>query len=355
MLALAFALTIVAVLSYVIMTSITPTNTRVIIDPATVRGFKRDELTSNIKLIVKRSRWVNVKLSAVRSQLGVDTRFEVLPQGIARISVRSKYAGRFKGLTLQLEATDILNLFQKEIQAVYTDFAFESLPLSILAPIPRSRPMPLTLGEKSGRSPGSSLELYALDEYQPYTETKNVMWKRVARMPDERLIVRIRDSTIPRIVTIGFIQNKKRHEQANLVWMDRACEAIGTMGNSLLAAGCMIELIQTSEEIQGNTAEPIIIHEISSLDELSNAIMQLPDIPNPGENFGNILQVLNKSDIIVCGLWELEDRILAIPISKKPTLAIAEEKTSPVMVGQRTMIYTGVEDVRKLVSSVLEM
>jgi hypothetical protein len=350
MLVLALTLTAIAVITFLIVTSITKYNTKVLIDPSSTRTFKNESRSVNLVLIFKRARWINVNLSSVKGPFGVETSF-TSQRGKAKISLISKYSGSFSGLTLQFEIIDILNLFSKQIQTIQSDFTFECLPLSILTPIPRSRPMPLALGDRSGRSPGSGLELYALEEYQPFTETKNIMWKRVARMPNEKLIVRIRDSSIPKLITVGFIQNKIRRDEAKLEWMDLTCEAIGTMGNGLLAAGCMVEILHTSAQ----SLDPIQRHEVSNLDELSDAIVHLSDPPSLSDDGQELFQILSKSDIVVCGMRELEDQALSNAISKKPTLAVFEERVTPSFIGQQTMIFTGVEDVRKLVSKVLEM
>ena len=350
MLALVFTLAIVGAITLLIMASISQFNTRVVIIPQKIRGFKRDKLSISVRLIFKRSRWINVNLTSIKFQLGVDSEFEI-KDGVVKVIISSNYAGRFTGLTSNLEVVDVLNLFSKQIQTVAADFVFESLPLSILTEIPHSRPMPLSLGDKSGGSPGSSLELYALEQYQPFTETKNIMWKRVARMVDESLIVRIRDSSIPKVVTIGFVHNKPRRETATVNWMDLVCEGIGMIGNTLLASGCFIEIIHSTRE---GSLGPISVHEVSNFDELSDNLVLLFGLPNPGKDMENLLQVIDRSDIVVCGMIELEDRKLAVPISKKATLVIAEERSSPVIIGQRTTIYTGAEDVRKLISSVLE-
>jgi hypothetical protein len=349
-LSLAFTLAVVAAITFLIVVSTTGYNASVKMNPVRVRGFKKDELTAASVSTFKRGKWIIVSLASVKAQPGVETKFE-LSGDVARIFMSSKYAGRFTGLTLQFEVKDVLNLFSKQVQTLYTDFILDSLPLSILIPIPHSKPMPLALGEKSGKSPGSSLELYALDDYRPFTETKNLMWKKIARMPDERLIVRVRDSSIPRIVRIGFVQSKMRYGAAKLVWMDLACEAVGMIGNSLLAAGCSIEIIHTSQ----GANDPISVHEVSSLDELPDAVMRIPDPPRLDGNLQYQFEILSRSDLVVCGMSELEQEGLSLAISKKPTLAIAEEGASPIIVGQHTMIYTGVEDVRKLISKILEV
>jgi hypothetical protein len=351
MLLLAFTLSIVALISFFIVISITRNNTKVVMDPSEIRGFKNDKLWTSAVLVSRRARWVNSKLARVRSQAGVDAQFE-LSEGLARIFITSRYAGRFSSLALQFEVRDILNLFSKRIQTVYTDLVYDSLPLSILKPLPRSRPLPLALGERSGKSPGSSLELYSIEQYQPFTETKNILWKKVARMPDESLIVRIRDSSIPKVVRIGFIQIAERRDlRAKLEFIDLACEAIGMMGNSLLATGTTVEIYYASKtEAEGSVS----ISEISTLEQLADALMELSESPTLKFDSPSAFKILDQSDILVCGARDLELRTLALPVSKLVTLVIAESDSSPSIVGQKAMMYTGIEDVRKLVSKVLE-
>jgi hypothetical protein len=350
MLLLALTLAAVALISFLIVFSITRYNTRVVMEPTKLRGFKNDRLSTSAVLVSTRARWVNSKLSAVRSQAGIEAQFE-LSEGLARIYVISRYAGRFSSFTLQFEVRDILNLFSKRIQTVAADLTFDSLPLSLLAPIPHSRPMPLALGERSGKSPGSSLELYSIEEYRPFSETKNILWKKVARMPDERLLVRVRDSSIPKVIRIGFIQKAKRNLRSKLEWIDLVCEAIGMMGNSLMAVGCTVEILHAAKE----STSSVSIHEVTSLEDLASAIMELSESPELSPDLESLFKILDQTDIAVCGAGELEERQLALPLSKLPALVVAERGASPFLLGQKAMMYSGVEDVRKLVSKVLEM
>jgi hypothetical protein len=355
MLLLAFTLSIVALVCFIIVVSVNRFNTKVIMEPNRIRGFKNNKLWTSAVLVPKRARWVNSKLSKIRSQVGVDAQFEV-SEGLAKIYITSNYAGRFSSLSLQFEVRDILNIFSKRIQAIYADLTYDSLPLSILRPLPRSRPLPLALGERSGKSPGSSLELYSIEQYQPFTETKNILWKKVARMPDESLVVRIRDSSIPKVIRIGFIQISKRDPRAKLELIDRTCEAIGMMGNSLLATGSTVEIYHASKRDEESKLQQdsISIHEISSLEGLADALMELSESSPLNIDSSNTFKILDQSDILVCGARELEQRSLALPISKLLALVIAERDATPLLIGQRAMMYTGVEDVRKLVSKVLE-
>jgi hypothetical protein len=349
MLDLAFVLAIVALIAYATVASITPFNTKVVVESPNIRGFKNDELSTNAYLFFKRSSWINVNLRSVKSRAGVEARFEKSERGII-VRLNSKYSGRFTGLAFEFEARDILNLFSKKIETIYSDFVYESLPLSIAIPIPHAKPLPLAYGEKSGNAPGSSMELYSIEEYQPYGDTKNVMWKKVSRMPDEKLMVRIRDSNTPAVIRIAFVLSKYRTGEEKLHLIDLACEAAGMMGNSLLAAGCEVELMHGSYE----PAKPIAVHRVSQMNQLGAAIMHLADAPVISHPLEIQFEVMKNADLVLCGVRELEDKGLAHAITMYPTIAIKEEAARSVLFGRRTIIYSGKEDLRGFISRVSE-
>lgn len=346
---MALTLAIVAAICFGIVKSISTYNTKVLIDPPAVRGFKGDELSANIVLIFKRARWIAVNPSLIQAPFGLEAKSEPKGNNVTRISMKSKYAGRLSGLTIRIEITDVLNLFSNRIETIQANFVFDSLPLSILYPIPHTRPVPLALGERSGMSSGSSLELYALKDYVPFSETKDILWKRVAGMPDERLIVRVRDSSIPKVIRIGFLEKAKRDRSQELNFMDLACEGAGMIANMLIAAGCELDVIHCSNE-----SPTIAVNEVKDFSQLADALMSVSNAPNSSPQLEDFSEVLQKADIVICGMRELEDQVLSSVISRKPTLAVAEAKSSPLVVGEQTLIYTGIEDVRKLVSRVLE-
>ncbi len=378
LLALGFTLAVIALITASIIASISSFNTKLTFEPPRLGGFKGDTMTTTVIIALKRARWITVSLSKIDAPPGVEASFVVLREDLVSLSLRTSYAGRFEGLLMHLEVRDVLNLFSKEIQTVYADFVLESFPVSLLAAIPHSKPMPLTLGDRSARSQGSSLELYALEQFQPFSETKNLLWKRVARMPDEQLIVRVRESSIPKTIRVGFIQRADRFEdvaysgdeekeQARLRWADLVCEGVGAVGNNLLAVGCNLEIIHTSrkkmiedERQKAKTEdsfvleEGVAVHYVEDMADLSSTLMKLWDLPWNGREEEKLFEVLAMSDVVVCGMRELSNATVARAVARKPALIISEENADPVVIGTQTVIYSGTEDVKKLVSTIIE-
>ena len=349
MIALAFALSIAILISYAILASVTMTETTITIEPKEMRGFKGDEFQATISTMFKRGRWVSVHLSSFQLPDGVIVKSQELSEGVAKLIVKSPYAGRFAGLGIRLELWDALGIFSKEFQTVNSQFVLESLPLSLLAPVRATKPIQLSIGERSASSQGTSLELYSLEEYQPFTETKNLLWKKIARMPDERLIVRVREATIPEVVRIGLLDIATRKGEARLRFADLVCEGVGALCNNLIAAGCSIEILSPSQELGG--IESFLV---SNASELGDGLMSFLSKPATQKESISQTQIAVLSDIIVTGLLELEDLNIANPIAKKLSLLIQDENALPLVVGDRSTIYSGLEDILPLVSKVLE-
>ncbi len=353
LLVVALALGIVGAICFAIVASVTNYNTKLKLEPPVLRGFKGDELNANVVLEFRRGKWIAVKPTLIDAPFGLETKSDLGGNNSTRISLSSKYAGRLSGLGIQIEVTDIMNLFSKKIQTIQVDFVFDCLPLSILTPLVHTKPIPLALGERSGMSAGSSPELYALKEYTAFTETKDILWKRVAGMPDERLVVRVRDSSLPKTVRIGFLVNAKRDRDVRLSFIDLACEGAGMIMNLLLAAGCVVEVIDYSDA-RGN-GQGLEVSYVKEFPELADALMKVSSNGSHSDpDFEYSLKVSQRADIIVCGMRELEDPKLSVEIARKPTLAIMEDRSSPYAVGEQTLFYSGLEDVRKIVSRVLE-
>jgi hypothetical protein len=346
MIALAFALAIAILISFVLLASVTMTETTVSAEPKLVRGFKGDEFQVTISMSFRRGRWISVHVASFTLPDGVIVRSQEINEGLVKLDLRAPYAGRFAGIGIELELWDTLGIFSKGFQSLNSQFVIESLPISLLATARQAKPVQLSIGERSARSPGTSMELYSLDEYQPYSETKNLLWKKIARMPDERLVVKVREATIPEIVKIGIFDSSSRTGQSRLRFADLMCEGVGALCNNLIAAGCAVEILSPSRELGVNS------YLVTSLLELGDVLMGLLSTPSAprDDDYG----VIVKSDVIVTGLYELEDLNIANAVASKLSLLIEDENALPIAVGDRSTLFTGVEDVGPLVSKVLE-
>jgi hypothetical protein len=203
--------------------------------------------------------------------------------------------------------------------------------------------MTLALGERTGRTHGSGQEFYSIDEYSPSVERKNIFWKRIAALPDERLLVKVREANIPSSLSIGLIRTVDRGED-ELRWMDLVCEGCGIIGKNIFGLGCEVNLLFSS----GNS---VVRLEASDLSELSESIMQMSQsVKNDVESTS---EILSNSDVCITGLKELEVDLLALAIAKKPSLLIEDKGTFPRTIGNLSIIYTGNQDVTGLINRVL--
>lgn len=351
MLSLSFALGVAALCSFLIVRLTKKSSIKVEFNPDKQRLFKHERLVVNSMVTVKGRPWVSVKLCGLRPPLGIDTQVKKIDGDSIEISIEPNFAGRYRGIEIMTEVSDPLDLFKKEVNIPYDDFTVDSLPASLAIPIPKLKSNSLNVGEISSRLAGGGVELYALDEYRPFGETKNILWKRVARMPVEKLVVRVRESNIPEAVTIGFIHRRARREPEDRIrFMDRVCEGIGLLGNNLIAIGCLVEIIYTSLE----APEKVVSKGATEIMGLAGILMEMWDAPSERMSEEEILEILLASDVVVTGFSEMQDEELAGFVSKRLSLLIKEKSRPPVQASDKSVVYSGVEDLRKLAFKVVE-
>lgn len=344
-LALSLVLCFMALISLLLLRRLGERVERLSISPMQLRGFKGEEVYADLELFTKSQRWISVVVSSIEAPLGVEVKTEVLNSNQIRLALIPRFAGSFKGLRVELELRDVLGLFARPIAKIFYDFVIESMPNSLVVPIPRPRPFLLALGERTAGTKGAGQEFYSIDDYQPYSETRDILWKRIARMPDERLLIRIRESNMPQNMTIGFLEIKERAPMDRLRFVDLASEGVGLMGRNLLASKCDVTILRRSHDSMEE-------RRISSTEELADALIPL-SLSERMVDDRDIIQILNESDVLVTGLRELEDLNLANSVSRKPTLLIDEEAT-PALIGEQSLIFRGTEDIRKLIARAVE-
>jgi hypothetical protein len=344
-LALCLALLVTAALSEIILASATTGSISVQFDNPHLVCFKESEVKENFRITFKTRRFVKVRVSSIKAPPGVETLPDETSKDGLRLIFRPKYAGRFKGLSATFEFRDPLELFFKSKQITIDDFVLDCIPESLFKEIRAPHPMALALGEKIGKTHGSGQEFYSIDEYTTGVERKNIFWKKIASMPDERLLVKVRESNIPKFLTIGLIRTAQRSDQELLLWTDRACEGISLLGKNIFSMGCGVVLAFES------STGPNRLQAVD-LPELSESVMQLSvgqisDVESTSE-------LLYQSDICVTGLKELKVDLLALAVSRKPCLLIEEDGAQiPRTIGKLSVIFTGKEDVSELVEKVV--
>ena len=344
-LALSFALSVIAAVSVLALRLSRGDVAVLSMQPGRMRVFKleRAVLTLNVKSARRRKGWLSLRVETVRMPEGLEVSFRAVSQTAVEVTAVPRYAGRFRGLGVKYELNDPLGVFGEFGEAEFEDFTIDVLPLALLAPARRVVIPAVTMGEKPAGRRGAAQELYAIDEYHPFAETKEILWKRAAaRTPDERLLVRVREANIPRSVKIGLLEAVERGS-GRAVWMDSTTEAIAAIGVTLLRAGTEVEVLRSSS---GGVARL----RASSPDELANLVVEMWT----SIDASHLPEVTAEADFLVTGSEELGRRAVSEAARGKPSLLIpGGSGTSPGRTTGRTIVYTGAESVVRIVSEVL--
>ncbi len=353
--ALALAMVVAALTSQILLATSSRRNISMRMDNSHVTVFKEEQALGRLAITSRRRRFVSVEVSSVEGPEGIEVRVIERTPDYLTLSFVPRCSGRFQGLVATFVLKDPLQLFHKSIEFSKTDFIIDSLPRSLVTEIKVARPMSLTLGERAGRTRGSGQEFYAVDEYHPETEKKDILWKKVARLPGDQLVARIRESNIPKTLRIGVIKSPRGHTNGannkgenQLLWMDIACEGAGALGKMLISIGCDVELVYA---VGTDNGVGILTSYALDLSELSTAIMEMSVCSLSDST--QAAEIILQSDISITGMKDLEHEPLAREVSKKPALLVEEAEASPYTVGEIAVIYSGTEDVSRLIYAVI--
>jgi uncharacterized protein (DUF58 family) len=337
-LALALMMVLSASLSLALLVRSRAAFTKASASPGRVTTFKGTRAALRIDLGSALAGWVTVSAVPAADGNGFETR--VLSSNGRRLEMEltPRYAGRFEKLRFLLELSDVLGLFVDTNLPLEVDLVVDSLPTSLLAYPQKPRTSPLALGERSSGAPGSGQEFYGIDEYQPFMEAKNILWKRAGRRADDKLVVKIRESNIPRQVRIAVVGAQ---EGRRLAYIDGACEALGELGSSLLEAGSMVAFVGFRE------GGPVVFP-AAKPEELPLALMAASSLP------GSPLDAsyLQGADILVVDSGSLDDLQVQASIPGRALLVISD-RDLPDISGRRVFVYTGHEGLIRLAEQVV--
>ena len=122
---------------------------------------------------------------------GVEVTFERVGEGTYRLLFQTKFAGRFTGLTTRVEMPDAFALFSRVEESVNAGFVIDSLPTGLLVPMPVVGLSAVSLGDSPAGSRGQGQEFFSVELYDPSNDVRDIFWRRVASMPDDKLVVRL--------------------------------------------------------------------------------------------------------------------------------------------------------------------
>lgn len=312
-----------------------------------VRTFKGEEYETTLTMASKGADWMGSMPTEFAIDTGLLVEYQLLDKGRVRLRFLGKYAGRSTGIRVRLSLTDPLRLFSSKDQVVYTDFVLDTLPLSLLAPAAPKRLTVYGFGEESTGLPGPGQELYGLDQYHS-GDAKDIVWKRVAKSPDQNLIARTKERNVRETMTVGVVRFAERGD-GRLAWTDEVCEALGFIGKQAFEMGATFDILYSSAP--DNKGKAALTRAVASnAFDLAEAVMASSSAP-PSRA---IEEVVANSDFLITGLKELEDEKLAAMISQRPMFLIYEKASPPSTFDDRSVIYSGEENVAALVRKLLE-
>jgi hypothetical protein len=321
-----------------------------------LRAFKGEEYEIVLTIESRGADWIGSTLPTVRLVTGKLIKAERMEEGKMRLRFLGTYAGRSEGVDVGISLTDPLRLLQRLEDVIHSDFVLDTLPLSLLAPVIPRRLTIFGFGDQPTGYPGPGHELYGLDEYHS-GDTKDIVWKRVAKSPEQTLVARVREANVREVVRVGVVQFADRGD-GRAAWTDLLCEALGQIGKEVFEMGATLTVVYQSPPgaegrgaSMGGEDQPPGLAQARARDvvDLAEVVMSCSAAKGSRE----VDRVVGNSDFVVTGLRELDDERIAMRMSEKPVLIISE-KASPSAFPGRSVVYSGKENLFPLVRQILE-
>jgi hypothetical protein len=351
MLALGISLVAMAVLSVGIFEIVIKGGIEIVMESGHVTTTKGEEYETPLTIQYRGTGWIDTGLTTFKIEAGQQMQVETLSGGKMRLRFPGKYAGRVEGVKLGITLTDPLNLKDRPEEVIHRDFVLDTLPVSLFASaVPKQRRV-YGFGEKPTGYSGAGQELYGLEEYNTETDTKNIIWKRVAKSPDESLIASVREAGVREVVTVGVVQFAERGEGRG-AWIDQLCEALGQVGREVLAMGPNVTIhfnsARKTEGKQGSSGMAFL--RATDLIKLTEAVMSC-SAASPSQD---VKEVVANSDLVVTGFKELEDGQMATLVARKPLLIIPEEASPPPPIAERAVIWSERQSLLPMIQRIVE-
>lgn len=336
---------VMGVASLALLTYASRANVEVVMENPWVRAFKGEESSAVIVVRTSARRWLGSQVISFSVGNAQVTGSESLGPDRVRLRFVGRYAGRSTAVRAKVALSDPLRLYLRLRQVDYSEFQLDILPDSLLAPA-RQRRLPIaSLGELPAGSPGTGQELYALGVYHPSTDTKDIIWRRVARATDDALVARVRESNVKDVVRVVILQAAEREGEVWSAWMDLVCEGLASLGKEILQIGASLQIVYSLAD------GGLVTKEVRGLDDLAEALMVYSTTRRSPEGGGE--EILGRSDFMVTGLLELEDPRIAAFVLNRPALLISE-RASPVSLGNRSTIFSGRENLLPFMRKIME-
>jgi uncharacterized protein (DUF58 family) len=242
--ALGICLVAMAVISAAIFEFIFKGGIKTMMQSGHVTVTKGEESETLLTIQYRGAGWIDPDLTtfetaeAGQQRMQIERLSEEEEEGRKKIRLRflGKYAGRTEGIKLRITLTDPLNLENRLDEVVHRTFVLDTLPVSLLGSTVPKQQRVYGFGEQPTGYSGAGQELYGLEEYNAGTDIKNIIWRRVAKSPNESLIASVREASVRDVVNVGVVQFAERGE-GEVAWIDQLCEALGKVGREVIAMG----------------------------------------------------------------------------------------------------------------------
>lgn len=340
LLALTLVLCIVAFASMLFLRAAPARLLEVRFTPESVRVFKGEAAETDVRLQAETGVWGIAKLAAIVPPKGVLVTLSPSKGESNSLRLETKFAGRFEGFMAKVELSDTLGLFTRAEVAEKTPLRLDSLPLGLLAHPSVVGLSAIALGEEPSGMRGLGQEFYAAEPYGGVSDAHDILWKRIAKTNEELLVIKVREANVPEVVHVSFLELEERGPDLPR-WMDLVSEATSRIGRSLLEAGVGMVLISRRRGA-------VAVLDAGSLAQLADTTMEMWTAGSPERR---VLESHNPQ-MVVTGMKELSNKEVASLVAAIPSIVVAEERSEGSL-GDRTIIFTGSEDVGRLVQAVL--
>jgi uncharacterized protein (DUF58 family) len=311
------------------------------VTPKRLRVFKYERGAVSIEVAGRGSRWASLTSVALKAQPGLAGEISRLPSGDFELGLTPSLAGRSESLEATVRATDVLGLFTKA-REVSLGLILEALPLSLRERPPQLVVPLLAFGEDPAGMTGSGQEFYAVSEYQPGFDPRDIMWRRAAGRTDETLPVRVKEANLRRAVSI-VVQVGSSTDEEQAVRGDLVAEALGKIGTQLFAVGSVLEITCPPPwSVQSVTVSDA--RELADATELPWVeVRRGPWMRSPPDRI---------FDLLIIGPYESTMPSLAtIPRSRH--LLVLSDGPAPLHLPRGASLFTGREDLTEVASSVI--
>ena len=299
-----------------------------------IRLFKHQEGRIALALRGRPGWWTSPKIESVSVGDPVDTSVSADGEHFL-VKVKPLKAGRFTRFVVAVELNDPIGLLSLSRQLVLDQMVLDSLPISLLSRPGAGRPIPVIVGESPAGAPGKGQEFYGIETYTEQSESRDILWKRAASSPHRPLLARVREANSPAYVDISVAHGEiDKAGLADLV--DLQCEALGLLGETLLANGVEVEIAGPDGVSRHARTE----------EDLAAAIMETSVA---GEGPGLQMVPTGGSGILMA-VGEIPGDAVAY-LGRRPVVFVGTKKHHPA--DRFSTDFTGVEDLSRIVSMVL--